>query len=578
MPKFSRFIVLGLAAAAALALTAPALAWHSAFPHSRNMVALGESPQPNDGEFNSDIAFWGNYAFEGSYDGFRILDISNPSAPTEVTEVKCGASQGDVTISPDGNILVRSQDSGRILPGNDPNQACSRGTGGSTVQGWEGLQIFDVSNKAAPRFVKAVFTDFGSHTHTQYYDRANNRLVIYASRGGTSGPTGGYGTPSTSPYGGQNWAANTGCITAVTVPLDNPTAAAVANRCIVAGTGGCHDVMVYEGMKRLYGACRPNMILYDTTDPVNPRQIHDQQYPTITGWHSAGMSWDGKLLFAGWEPGGGSAPRCMATGTPTSTTPGSQSVQTDAQKSIFVFRASDGTLVGRWVLPREQNQFENCTIHNYAFVPFVDRHVLVQGSYQSGSSVVQFSPLVGEHDWVGQEVAWVDPPPLASTLVLGGAWSTHWYNGEIYESDIPRGVAIYTINEPWWQQAIDLPYLNPQTMGDRLTCRVTAASPALRQRKRSTVRATVRVNGQTTAGMTVRLTGAGVNRAVKTNSNGVAAAAIRPSRAGSLRVMASSLNVAACSASKRVARAAVKVRRGVRGGGTGGAALTGRVR
>ena len=83
--------------------------------------------------------------------------------------------------------------------------------GGSTALGFEGLQIFDVSNKAAPRFVKAVFTDFGSHTHTQYYDRANNRLVIYVSRGGTQ--RAGRAAMRHSrprPYGGQNWPAKHG--------------------------------------------------------------------------------------------------------------------------------------------------------------------------------------------------------------------------------------------------------------------------------------------------------------------------------------------------------------------------------
>ena len=117
--------------------------------------------------------------------------------------------------------------------------------------------------------------------------------------------------------------------------------------------GGCHDVSV-EGMKRLYRRLPPEH------DPVGhhrsgePPRIHDQQYPGITGWHSAAMSWNGEFLYAGWEPGGGSAPRCQATGSPLSTPPVVGNVQTDAMKTIFVFRASNGALVGRWVLPQEQ--------------------------------------------------------------------------------------------------------------------------------------------------------------------------------------------------------------------------------
>jgi hypothetical protein len=151
--------VLTLLALAAMVVPASALAWHSQFPRSTNMITLGESAQPNPapGVFNSDIAFWRNYVVEGLYDGFRVIDASNPMAPTEISEVECGFSQGDITISPDGNVLVRSQDSAALLPGNNQANACQGTTTGATAStGWEGLQIFNISNKAAPQFVKAV--------------------------------------------------------------------------------------------------------------------------------------------------------------------------------------------------------------------------------------------------------------------------------------------------------------------------------------------------------------------------------------------------------------------------------------
>jgi hypothetical protein len=217
-------VLLALGVLAMLALTSVASAGHLTDPRSRNVVPMGHLPWPthfsDDFDFAndstiSDIAFWGNYAIQGSYSSFRFVDISDPNNPVQVSNTPCGGQppaqgntngQGDITISPDGNILVRSQDSARVLPGNDPNLACTPGTGGGLAQGWEGLQIFDTSNKANPQFVKAVFTDFGSHTHTQYHDKANNRLIIYVSRSGTRQPsTGGYGTTPTNPYGGQNW-------------------------------------------------------------------------------------------------------------------------------------------------------------------------------------------------------------------------------------------------------------------------------------------------------------------------------------------------------------------------------------
>lgn len=570
---------------AVLAIPASAMALHENDPRSRNMVVKGHIEWPanvvrdtttaNDVTI-SDIAFWRNYAVQGAYDGFRFVDISNPDAPVEVSDTQCGASQGDITISPDGNVLVRSQDSARVIPGNDLANACNPGTnapagtpGGTTQAGFEGLQIFDTSNKAAPVFVKGVFTDFGSHTHTQYHDRANNRLIIYVSR---SGSTTAY-LPG-QPFGGQNWQPGVGCLTAVEVPLSNPAGAAVVNRCIPAGTNGCHDVYVNEPLKRLYGACRPNMILYDISDPVNPVQLNDQAYPGITGWHSAAMSMNGQYLYAGWEPGGGTQPRCQATGSQLTAATATQpaTYQTDAMKTIFVFRASDGALVGRWVLPQEQSAQENCTIHNYNIAPYPDRHILVGDGYQAGNFVVDFTNPNGE------QVAFSDPPTIdLNPAVAGvqeadnGEWSTHWYNELIYASDIDEGINIWDLAEPWWDNALRINYLNPQTQTEHMRCTATAHG-SLRANRAGMLHVNVRVNGQRLANIKVGIRGAGIRaKTVKTPMNGEVMFNVRPRRAGTIQIRAGALNVAGCSARRTVA--AAPSRGGVAGGGAG---LTGR--
>ena len=592
-----RFIV-AVCALVVLAVPTVASAGHENDVRSTNLVPLGHLPEPliNNANLNSDIAFWRNYAFQGAYDSFRIIDIANPNAPVEVSDTLCGQSQGDITISPDGNTLVRSQDSARVLPGNNLANACDPGTtaptgtpGGTTQLGFEGLQIFDVSNKAAPRFVKAVFTDFGSHTHTQYHDKANNRLIIYVSRGGTreghQGTSGAYQGPPApqSPYGGQNWPANNGCITAVEVPLANPAAAAVVNRCIVAGTapnevsaGGCHDVHVYEGLKRLYGACRPNMILWDISDPVNPRQIHEHGYPGITGWHSAGQTWDGKYLFAVWEPGGGSQPRCQATGSTLTNISGGVPVagptQTDAMKTMFVYRASDGVLVGRWVLPQEQSAFENCTIHNFNVAPYVDKYIVVGDAYQAGNFIIDFTETLNGRQVAFSDPAAIDANPAQSGIqanTAGGEWSTHWYNDLVYASDIQEGLNIWDVNEPWWEtHSVNFNMLNPQTQTDRLTCRVMAHGN-LRARQRGELHAQVRVNGQRIAGMEVTIRGAGMTVSRTTKASGDVMVRMRPNRAGTVRVTAKALNVPPCTTTRRIAAP----RGAVAGGGAG---LTGR--
>ena len=47
---------------------------------------------------SSDLAFLGNYAIQGNYNGVLIWDISNPAQPTLTTEIFCPASQNDVSV------------------------------------------------------------------------------------------------------------------------------------------------------------------------------------------------------------------------------------------------------------------------------------------------------------------------------------------------------------------------------------------------------------------------------------------------------------------------------------------------
>jgi len=67
-----------------------------------------------------------------------------------------------------------------------------------------------------------------------------------------------------------------------------------------------------------------------------------------------------------------------------------------------------------------------------------------------------------------REVAFADPAPLVNpdnpaAIELGEDWSTYWYNGRIYESDIKRGLLIWNLSGPFEAGARRVPYLNPQT-------------------------------------------------------------------------------------------------------------------
>ena len=63
--------------------------------------------------FNTDLAFWGDKAYQGQFNGFRIIDVDNPRRPSELLNYEqCGNSagggQGDVVVW--GSVLVRAWD------------------------------------------------------------------------------------------------------------------------------------------------------------------------------------------------------------------------------------------------------------------------------------------------------------------------------------------------------------------------------------------------------------------------------------------------------------------------------------
>jgi hypothetical protein len=65
-----------------------------------NLRVVSKTPPPSDfvGVTNSDLAFLGNYAIQGNYNGFIVWDITNPTTPSLVKGFLCPASQSDVSV------------------------------------------------------------------------------------------------------------------------------------------------------------------------------------------------------------------------------------------------------------------------------------------------------------------------------------------------------------------------------------------------------------------------------------------------------------------------------------------------
>ena len=405
----------------------------STFDYTKNIRPLGHSFFPNTPNLpgqtftaNSDLAFWGDKAFQGHYEGFRIVDISAPANPKEISFTECFGNQGDVAVW--DNVLIRSWNSPATGTGSSQLEC----DGEPVALGFEGVHIFDISDPSDPQVVGSLQLPCGSHTATAVPDLDNNRLVVYNQTSG--GPC---------PF-----------ITIFEVPLDDPGSASIIRQEPLEEADACHDSSVILGnVMKLACASHDHANVYSIGGPdggslEDPEFLYTIAEPGVGvggNWHSAAFTWDGEVLILGWEPGGGSLPECEAT-------------DPDVKKSWFFYDADDGSKIGQFVLPRPQTAAENCTIHNYNVVPTDKGYVLVAGNYQAGISVVDFTDPAN-----AEEIAFADPAPLVPTQ-LGGDWSTYWYNGRIYESDITRGLTLWELSDRAVAGAKKFDHLNPQTM------------------------------------------------------------------------------------------------------------------
>jgi hypothetical protein len=416
------------------------------------LVGSGRKPasfdDPNSpGNFlyaNSDLAFKGNYAFQGNYNGFEVWDISDPTSPKIRNAFPCPGGQGDPSVY--GNLLFISveQTSARLDCGKQGIQDTV------STERFRGVRIFDISDIDNPKQVAAVQTCRGSHTHT-LVTNPNDAANLYVYVSGTSGVrssnelAGCSGRPAEED-------PNTSLfqVEVIQVPLAAPQDARVVNLARVfadpttgsvdglakAGDHGpgtqttapsnmCHDITVYPDLGLGAGACSGNGILLDIRDPVRPKRIAEVSDPNFAYWHSATFNNDASTVLFTDEWGGGTSPRCRATDKPTW-----------GANAIYTLRDGKLAPASFWKLPAAQTEQENCVAHNGSLIPVPGRDIMVQAWYQGGLALVDFTNPAKP-----VEIGFFDRGPVAADKpVLGGFWSAYWYNGYIVGSEIARGL------------------------------------------------------------------------------------------------------------------------------------------
>ncbi|MFN3990716.1 MAG: DUF305 domain-containing protein [Erythrobacter sp.] len=395
---------------------------------------------------NTDMAFFGDVMIAGNYHGFNIYKLGDNGVPALMSSVVCPGGQGDVSVV--GKLLIMSveQTRGRVDCG------LQGVTGEISPERFRGLRIFDISDLTRPRQVGLVQTCRGSHTHSVV--RADEKtIVVYNS--GTAGIRDGKelaGCVGEVP--GDNRTALFR-VDVIEIPVADPARARIVKSPTVfadeetgqiAGlwkggdhgdgtqrtsrTDHCHDITVFPAKNIAAGACSGNGILFDISDPYNPKRIDAVTDTGFAYWHSATFNNDGtKVIFTD-EWGGGGRPRCRASDPMT-------------WGANAIYDIVDGKLVFRshYKMPAPQSDKENCVAHNGSIIPVPGRDLFVQAWYQGGISVMDFTDSAKP-----REIAYFDRGPISNEqLVLGGYWSSYWYNGRIYGTEISRGIDVFAL-------------------------------------------------------------------------------------------------------------------------------------
>jgi len=410
---------------------------------------------------NSDMAFQQKRLFLGNFYGVNIYDISDPAKTKLLTSMICPGGQGDVSVYKNLMFMSVEMPNGRLDCGTEgfpPNPPPAAGQQPSRLPAaqkdrFRGVRIFDISDITKPRQVAAVQACRGSHTHTLVTD-PNDKENVYIYVSGTSFVRQNEelgGCSGDAPEKDPNTALFR--IDVIKVPVKAPEQAKIISSPRIfmdpssggiagissAATHGlgkptptdqCHDITAYSAIGLAAGACEGNGIVLDIKDPANPKRVDAVNDPNYAYWHSASFSNDGKKVVFTDEWGGGLGARCRPN---------------DPNKwgadSIFNLQGNKLSFANYYKLSSAQGDTENCVAHNGSLIPVPGRDIMIQAWYQGGISVMDFTDAANP-----REIAYFDRGPIdPKMLVLGGSWSAYWYNGNIYSSEIARGLDVFEL-------------------------------------------------------------------------------------------------------------------------------------
>ena len=502
--------------------------WWDAGQAAWNMNMISTTPPSGRslGVTHSDLAFTGKYTIQGHYNGFDVYDIANAEEPVLVQQYVCPASQNDVSVY--GNLLFMSSEAPNSRAdcgfGGVPDPVSKE-----RVRGIRIFDVSDIKNPKLITSVQTCRGSHTHTVARQPGDKDNVYIYVSGTSSVRSGEElpgcqdGGRDDPNTARFrlevikvplaapakaaivssprvfqdlpvpprnaerdalsgrgqgagaagaqaaaaAGTGVAAVPGAAAGGAAPAPGaagPPAGAPApaaggrgrgNQGPPTGPNQCHDITLYSDVGLAGGACAGLGLLLDVRDVTNPKRLEFVADRNMSFWHSATFSNDGKKVLFSDEWGGGSSPRCRDTDKPEW-----------GANAIFTIDNNKLNFRSYYKLPAPQTAQENCVAHNGSLIPIPGRDVMVQGWYQGGLTVFDWTDP--DHP---KEIAFFDRGPVAAErLAQGGSWSAYWYNGLIVSSEIARGLDIYELlpspllsaNEIAAAKTVKMTYYNTQ--------------------------------------------------------------------------------------------------------------------
>ncbi len=528
------------------------------------------------------------------FEGIRIVDISNPSAPSFVAGVATDCGSFTHTLVPD----VAND---RVL-----------------------LYVSSFPNAA----IDATPTTFG------------NTCELLAP-----------GSPAA-----PNQISGHDKLTIVEVPLDNPSAAHVLDEITLGlkgynsffahipgytgdfnnqpGYKGCHDIAVSMATHTAAAACVTEGVTLDISDPEAPTVEDHFVNPDIdlcaTGvfrwaggtssqaatpncmWGTAMFTYDGKRIIWGSSTSGhagcGSNSATVALScNPRGNTNASVDRLYDGQSLSNECETGAGTAPVRspfnraafWMndaadaswpisqtkipysLDASVNRYElysgqGCSASLGNVVPVNGKYILPLSWHIGGMNVVDWTNHLSptELGWFDVNTSFAESTananplnrPAGNSALKSNAAAAYWYNGYIYVSnEAPaygswypagsRGLEVFQLTNDSVSGAFDLPHLNPQTQESLLTCAITiSGSPKVGVKR--TIKATVKVMGQGVKGAVVKAKTHSFNASKTTPANGQVSVSFKPNKKAKTLTfsVAAQTNMLGCSKSKNVAK------------------------